>query len=48
MNSFIMLIYNLIEYSDNYSNTSGKLLQFKRAEQNMSNENSADITIADS
>ena len=48
MNSFIMLIYNLIEYSDNYSNTSGKLWQFKRDEQNMSNENSADVTTADS
>ena len=28
----IMSIYNLIEYSDNYSDTSGSLLQFKRDE----------------
>ena len=27
-----MLIYNLIEYSDNYSDTSGRLWEFKRDE----------------
>ena len=27
-----MPMYNLIEYSDNYSNTSGRLWQFKRDE----------------
>ena len=27
-----MLMYNLIEYSDNYSDTSGSLWQFKRDE----------------
>ena len=27
-----MLIYNLIEYSDNYSDTSGSLWRFKRDE----------------
>ena len=28
----IMSVYNLIEYSDNYSDTSGSLYQFKRDE----------------
>ena len=32
MNTFIMPMYNLIEYSDNYSDTSGSLRQFKRDE----------------
>ena len=32
-------MYNLIEYGDNYSDTSGSLWQFKRDEQNMNNEN---------
>ena len=27
-----MLMYNLIEYNDNYSDTSGSLWQFKRDE----------------
>ena len=31
----LMPMYNLIEYSDNYSETSGSLWQFKRDEQNM-------------
>ena len=31
----IMSMYNLIEYSDNYSDTSGSLWQFKRNEKNM-------------
>ena len=32
-----MSMYNLIEYSDNYSDTSGSLWQFKRDEQDMNN-----------
>ena len=35
-----MSMYNLIEYSDNYSDTSGSLWQFKRDEMN----NNADVT----
>ena len=31
----IMPMYNLTEYSDNYSHTSGSLWQFKRDEQNI-------------
>ena len=38
---------NLIEYSDNYSDTSGSLWQFKRDEQNMNNGNPANVTTAD-
>ena len=30
-----MLMYNLIEYSDNYTNSSGSLYQFKRYESPM-------------
>ena len=41
-------MYNLVEYSDNYSDTSGSLWQFKRDEQNMKNENSDNVTKADS
>ena len=37
-----MLMYNLIEYSDNYSDTSGSLWQFKRGEQNINNGNIPD------
>ena len=45
----IMLMYNLIEYSDNYLYTSGSLWQFRRDEQNMNNNgNPADITTAGS
>ena len=33
----IMSMYNLIEYSDNYSDSSGNLWQFKRDKQNMDN-----------
>ena len=40
-----MLMYNLIEYSDNYSDTSGSLWQFKRDEMatnaNVCNANSS-------
>ena len=38
----------MIEYSDNYSNTSGSLWQFKRDDQNMNNVNPADVTTNDS
>ena len=34
-------MYNLIEYSDNYSDTSGSLWQFKRDELNVNNINTA-------
>ena len=44
----IMPIYNLIEYSDNYSDTSGSLWQFKRDKQNMNNGNPANVTTDDS
>ena len=44
----IMPMYNLIEYSDNYSDTSGNLWQFKRGEQNMNNRNPANVTTTDS
>ena len=37
---------NLIEYSDNYSDTSGSLWQFKRDEQNMNKGNPANVTTA--
>ena len=32
-----MPIYNFLEYSDNYTESSGSLWQFKRNEQNMTN-----------
>ena len=41
-------MYNLTEYRDNYSDTSGSLQQFKRDGQNMNNENPADVTTGDS
>ena len=44
----IMPMYNLIEYSNNYSDTSGSLWQFKRDKQNMNNGNPADVITADS
>ena len=34
-------MYNLIEYSDNYSDTSGSLWQFKRDELNVNDINTA-------
>ena len=41
----IMPMYNLIEYSDNYSDTSGSLWQFKRDESPVNkDENSDDIS----
>ena len=33
-----MPMYNLLEYSDNYSHSSGSLYQFKRDEQNIRND----------
>ena len=42
----IMLRYNLIECSDNYSNTSGSVWQYKRDESNV--KNPVDVTIASS
>ena len=38
----VMSMYNLIEYSDNYSDTSGGLWQFKRDE---ASDFNADLTI---
>ena len=43
-----MPMYNLIEYSNNYSDTSGSLWQFKSDEQNMNNNNPVNVTTADS
>ena len=44
----VMPMYNLIEYSDNYSDTSRSLWHFKRDEQNMNDGNPANVTTADS
>ena len=44
----IMPMYNLIEYSNNYSDTSGRLWQFKRGGEKMNNGNSDNVTTADS
>ena len=41
-------MYNLIEHSGNYADSSGSHYQFKRDEQNMNNGNIADVTTADS
>ena len=42
-------MYNLIDYSDNYSDTSRILWHFKRDEQNMNNNgNPADFTTLNS
>ena len=38
----IVPMYNLIEYSDNYADSSGSLWQFKRDEQNMTNARNLD------
>ena len=40
----ILPMSNLLEYSDNYADSSGTLWQFKRDEQNMNNGNPADVT----
>ena len=34
-----MLMYNLLEYSDNYSDSSGSLYQFQRDEPSSDNDN---------
>ena len=44
----VIPMYSLIEYSDNYSDTSGSLWQFKRDEQNMNNGNPANVTTTNS
>ena len=44
----VMPIYNLNEYSNNYSDTSGSLWQFKRYEQNMNNKSPVNVNTADS
>ena len=45
----IMNMYNLIEYSDNYSDSTASLYQFKRQEQNYNDDGNIDnITINDS
>ena len=44
----IMPMYNFLEYSDNYADSSGSLWQFKRDERNMDGENIADVTTAGS
>ena len=43
-----MPMFNLIEYSDNYSDTSGSLWHFKRDEQSMNDGSPANVTTADS
>ena len=41
-------MYNLLECSDNYTDSSGSLYQFKRDEQNMTNAgNPANVTTDD-
>ena len=40
----VMPMYNLLEQSDNYSDTSGSLWHFKRDEQNMNNRNLVNVT----
>ena len=45
----IMPMYNLIEYSDNYSDTSGRLWQFKRDKSPVKNaENSDNVSVDNS
>ena len=44
----IVPMYNLTEFSENYSGLSGKLWQFKRDEQNMNNRNPENATAVDS
>ena len=41
-----MPMYNLIEYSDNYSDTSGSLWQFKRDEQPKENNGNIFLMLA--
>ena len=44
----VMPMHNLIEYSDNYSDTSRSSWHFKWDEQNMNDENPANVITADS
>ena len=44
----VVPMYNLNEYSNNYSDISGTLWQFKRDEQNLNNGNPANVTTDDS
>ena len=44
----IMPMYNLLEYSDNYADSSGSLWQFKRDEQNMTDARNLDNVTKDS
>ena len=44
----IMNMYNLIEYSDNYSDSTASLYHFKRQEQNYNNGNIVDLNTVDS
>ena len=44
----IMSMYILIEYSNNYSDTSGSWWQFKREEKNINNGNPNNVTTVDS
>ena len=44
----IIPMHNLLEYSDNYADSSKSLWKFKRDEQNMNNRNPANVTINDS
>ena len=42
-------MYNLTKYSDNYSDTSGRLWQFKKDESRLTNDgNTADVATANS
>ena len=42
-----MNLYNLVEYSDNYSDTSGSLFQFKRDEPPLNDAGNIDNVTAD-
>ena len=44
----IMPMYNLIEYSDNYADSSGSLYHFKRDESPMNDENSLNVALDNS
>ena len=41
-------MYSLLEYSENFADSSGGLYHFKRDKQNMNNRNIADVTTNDS
>ena len=42
-----MSMYNLLEYSNNYADSSASLYRFKRDEQNMNSRNLADVATDD-